>query len=126
MPDEPASDNGSAPHERDDSAPPERDASAASERDESAAPERDGSAASDTAREIRVTLRLPADLHAALRDLAQRDDRSLNREIVALLRAAATPTPDAEAQAESRRKLFTGLVRYSFPRPTTRKPRGGG
>ena len=75
--------------------------------------------------DVRVTLRLPADLHAALRDLARRDDRSLNREIVALLRQAALPTVDADAYADSRRALLR-MPRYAFPRPTNRRPKGGG
>jgi hypothetical protein len=75
---------------------------------------------SPDAREIRITLRLPADLHASLRHLAQRDDRSLNREIVALLRAAIPP------DAATQRKLLSSLPRYTYPRPTNRKPRGGG
>ena len=75
---------------------------------------------SSDAKEVRVTLRLPADLHAALRQLAERDDRSLNREIVALLRAAIPP------DAAQQRKLLSAMPRYTFPRPTNRKPRGGG
>ena len=78
------------------------------------------------AKEIRITLRLPADLHAALQQMAKADDRSLNREIVALLRTAAEPIVDADAYRESRRKLLSSMPRYTFPRPTNRKPRGGG
>jgi hypothetical protein len=36
--------------------------------------------------EVRYALRLPPDLHAALVDLAQREDRSLNQQIIRLLR----------------------------------------
>jgi hypothetical protein len=75
--------------------------------------------------EIRVTLRLPADLHAALQELARRDDRSLNRQIVALLRQAAFPPVESDAAREARRTL-SSMPRYTFPRTTTRKPRGGG
>jgi hypothetical protein len=87
------------------------------------------SVASDHSRnpsgDVRITLRLPADLHTALRDLARHDDRSLNREIVALLRQAAFPTAAADAYQDSRRSLLR-LPRYSFPRPTNRRPKGGG
>lgn len=41
-----------------------------------------------------VTIRMPDDLHALLLELAQRDDRSLNAEIVRLLRHVA---PQAKA-----------------------------
>ena len=37
---------------------------------------------------VRVSLRLPKDLHAALVDQAQKDTRSLHGEILALLRKA--------------------------------------
>lgn len=37
---------------------------------------------------VRLTLRLPEEVHAVLAAQAQRDDRSLNGEIVALLRAS--------------------------------------
>jgi hypothetical protein len=76
--------------------------------------------------DVRLTLRLPADLHAALQALAKRDDRSLNREIVALLREAAFPTVTADAYGDARRSLIKSMPRYTFPRPTTRKPRGDG
>lgn len=36
--------------------------------------------------EERITLRLPADLHAALRKAAEEDTRSLNSEIIHVLR----------------------------------------
>ena len=75
--------------------------------------------------EIRVTLRLPPDLHAALQALARRDDRSLNRQIVALLRQAVMPPVDADAYRDSRRSL-SSMPRYTFPKPTMRRPRGGG
>lgn len=38
--------------------------------------------------QIRITLRLPEDLHQAISELAKRDLRSLNAEIVTLLRLA--------------------------------------
>jgi hypothetical protein len=37
-------------------------------------------------REVRYALRLPPDLHAALVELARREDRSLNQQIIRLLR----------------------------------------
>jgi hypothetical protein len=39
--------------------------------------------------EIKILVRLPPDLHAILKALAERDVRSLNSEIVYLLRQAA-------------------------------------
>jgi hypothetical protein len=44
--------------------------------------------------EIRITLRIPASLHAALLERARRDLRSLNGEIVYLLQRA-TSEPDS-------------------------------
>jgi hypothetical protein len=38
----------------------------------------------------KINLRLPPDLHAALTQSAQADDRSVNRQINAILRAALT------------------------------------
>jgi predicted HicB family RNase H-like nuclease len=43
--------------------------------------------------EKRVTLRLPAGLHARLADLARADRRSLNSEIVHLLESAVEAAP---------------------------------
>ena len=37
-------------------------------------------------REVRYALRLPPDLHAALVELARREDRSLNQQLIRLLR----------------------------------------
>ena len=37
-------------------------------------------------REIRYALRLPPDLHAALVELARREDRSLNQQLIHMLR----------------------------------------
>ena len=75
--------------------------------------------------EIRLTLRLPPDLHAALQELARRDDRSLNRQIVALLRQAVFPPVESDPARDPRRAL-SSMPRYTFPRTTTRRPRGGG
>ena len=37
-------------------------------------------------REVRYSLRLPPDLHAALVELARREDRSLNQQLIHMLR----------------------------------------
>ena len=39
-------------------------------------------------REVRYSLRLPPDLHGALVELAHREDRSLNQQLIYLLRQA--------------------------------------
>ena len=39
-------------------------------------------------REVRYSLRLPPDLHVALVELARREDRSLNQQLIYLLRQA--------------------------------------
>ena len=38
--------------------------------------------------EVRYALRLPPDLHAALVEIARREDRSLNQQLIHLLRDA--------------------------------------
>ena len=40
----------------------------------------------DDRREVRYALRLPPDLHAALVELARREDRSLNQQLIRMLR----------------------------------------
>ena len=40
----------------------------------------------ETKREVRYALRLPPELHAALVEMARREDRSLNQQLVRLLR----------------------------------------
>ncbi|MFD2352437.1 toxin-antitoxin system HicB family antitoxin [Nonomuraea ferruginea] len=48
--------------------------------------------------EVRITLRLPADLHARLTAQAKTDRRSLNAEIVHLLEAAiGTPRVNSDS-----------------------------
>jgi hypothetical protein len=74
--------------------------------------------------ETRITVRLPADIAQALRDRASAEDRSLNREIVFLLRQALFPAIDADAYRNSRRTL-SAMPRLTIGRPTTRHPRGG-
>jgi len=75
--------------------------------------------------ETRVTLRLPADLADFVRERAAAEHRSLNSEIVHLLRQAQSPAVDADAFRESRRSLGA-MPRYTLPRPFGRRPRGGG
>jgi hypothetical protein len=69
------------------------------------------------------TVRLPADLADALRQRAAAEDRSLNREIIFLLRQALFPSVDADAYRDSRRSL-SSMPRYNIPRPFGRRPRG--
>jgi hypothetical protein len=66
---------------------------------------------------IPLTVRLPEDLHAALVEHAQLDARSLNSEIVFLLRDALFPTVDADAYRHTRSGL-RNMPKYSLPRPT--------
>ena len=40
----------------------------------------------ETKQVVRFALRLPPDLHAALVELARREDRSLNQQLIRLLR----------------------------------------
>ena len=72
--------------------------------------------------ETRVTVRLPADLADALRERATVDNRSLNRQIVFLLRQALFPPVEADAYRDSRRSL-SSMPRYTHPRPLGRRPR---
>jgi plasmid stability protein len=74
--------------------------------------------------DTRVTVRLPADLAEALRQRAAADERSLNRELVFLLRQALFPAVEADAYRDTRRTL-SAMPRYTLPRLTNRKPRGG-
>jgi hypothetical protein len=73
--------------------------------------------------ETRITVRLPADVADALRQRADADNRSLNRQIVFLLRQALFPPIDADAYRDSRRSL-SSMPRYTHPRPLGRRPRG--
>ena len=75
--------------------------------------------------ELRITVRIPDDVATALRARAQTDDRSLNREIVALLRQTLFPPVDADAYRDTRRTISPGdMPRYTLPRPLNRRPRG--
>ena len=62
---------------------------------------REGSGAMDEKREVRYALRLPPALHAALVDMARREDRSLNQQLIYLLRQAVRR--DAERQKRQAR-----------------------
>ena len=75
--------------------------------------------------ETRITLRLPPDLHAFLRERAAANHRSLNSQIVHLLRQVQFPDVDADAYRGSRNTLGS-MPRYTLPRPFGRRPRGGG
>ncbi len=75
--------------------------------------------------ETRLTLRLPTDLADFLRERAAAKHRSLNSEIVHLLRQVQFPDVDADAYRDSRRTLGA-MPRYTLPRPFGRRPRGGG
>jgi hypothetical protein len=75
--------------------------------------------------EARVTLRLPADLAEFLRQRAAAEHRSLNSEIVHLLRQVQSPSVDADAYRDTRSTLGS-LPRYTLPRPFGRRPRGAG
>lgn len=71
--------------------------------------------------ETPLTIRLPKSLAATLRQRADADHRSLNKEIVFLLEQVLNPSVDADAYADSRRKL-SSLPRYRVTRftPPTR------
>ena len=75
--------------------------------------------------ETRITLRLPTELADFLRERAAAEHRSLNSEIVHLLRQVQSPAVDADAYRDSRRSLGA-MPRYTLPRPFGRRPRGGG
>ncbi len=55
----------------------------------------------DDKREVRYALRLPPELHAALVETARREDRSLNQQLIYLLRQAVRR--DAERQKRQAR-----------------------
>lgn len=75
------------------------------------------------AEDTRITVRLPDDLAEVLRERARADDRSLNREILFLLRQALFPPVDADAYRD-RRGSIGSLKSYEFPRPLQGRPRG--
>ena len=53
-------------------------------------------------REVRYALRLPPDLHAALVELARREDRSLNQQLIRLLREGVRRDEQRRRRAEAR------------------------
>ena len=69
-----------------------------------------------------VTFRLPDDLHAALRERAKLDARSMNRELEFLLRQALFPSLEADAYRDRRRSLQQ-LPSYTVGKPIARRPR---
>ena len=71
---------------------------------------------------ISLTLRLPEDVHAALVERAQLDARSLNGEMIFLLREALFPMIDADAYRHSRGALRE-MPDYTLPRPTAESRR---
>ena len=71
---------------------------------------------------IPLTVRLPEDLHAALVEHAHLDARSLNGEIVFLLREGLFPAVDADAYQHNRLAL-PRMPRYTLPRPTAQRHR---
>ena len=52
-------------------------------------------------REVRYALRLPPDLHAALVELARREDRSLNQQLIYLLRQAVRRDAQRQKRAQA-------------------------
>ena len=70
----------------------------------------------ESKREVRYALRLPPDLHAALGELARREDRSLNQQLVRLLRDGIRREERRRRRAEARQE--------DAPAPATR-PGGG-
>ena len=56
-----------------------------------------------TKREVRYALRLPPDLHTALVELARRDDRSLNQQLIHMLREGIRRDEQRLQRAENRK-----------------------
>jgi hypothetical protein len=54
-------------------------------------------------REVRYALRLPPDLHAALVDLARREDRSLNQQLIHMLRDGVRRDEQRRTRSEARK-----------------------
>ena len=75
--------------------------------------------------ETRITVRFPSPLIATLKTFLPEDDRSLNSEMVHLMRQVQFPDVDADAYRGSRGTLGA-MPRYTLPRPFGRRPRGGG
>ena len=67
-------------------------------------------------REVRYALRMPPDLHAALVDMARREDRSLNQQLIHMLREGV--------RRADRRRQRQQAGRYDAPAPATRPGAG--
>ena len=52
-------------------------------------------------REVRYALRLPSDLHVALVEMARREDRSLNQQLIYLLRQAVRRDTQRRKRAQA-------------------------
>ena len=52
-------------------------------------------------REVRFALRLPPDLHAALVEMARREERSLNQQLLYLLRQAVRRDAQRQKRAQA-------------------------
>ena len=61
----------------------------------------EGGGAMDEKREVRYALRLPPDLHAALVELARREDRSLTQQLIYLLRQAVRRDAQRQKRAQA-------------------------
>ncbi len=71
---------------------------------------------------VPLTLRLPDDLHAALVERARLDARSLNGEIIFLLREALFPVVEADAFQHTRQAV-SRVPRYAAPGPSAQRRR---
>jgi hypothetical protein len=56
----------------------------------------------DTRREVRYALRLPPDLHRSLVELAEREDRSLNQQLIHMLREGVRRDAQRRKRMETR------------------------
>jgi hypothetical protein len=54
-------------------------------------------------REVRYALRLPPDLHAALVEFARREDRSLNQQLIHMLRDGVRRDQQRRTRGEARK-----------------------
>ena len=75
---------------------------------------------------LNLTLKnIPTDLHARLKESAERNRRSLNSEILARLEAQfAAPAVDREAHARTLRELVARLPRVDHGKVTRYKRQG--
>ena len=54
-------------------------------------------------REVRYALRLPPDLHVALVEFAKREDRSLNQQLIHMLREGVRRDEQRRTRSEARK-----------------------